>query len=300
MPSLGELIFNNVDASDLGIRVWSSPSVRIPEKRVETIELPGRNGDVVIDPGVYKNVERSYKVSIYKLDQNGAPLPFHELYANLTRFLHGTNGYCKLEDKYSPGVYRLAYVKNEAEVANLLETVGVADIVFNCKPQVFYSGNSAVSADVEDGDGWLKPTIEKTISVMGINWDKIFYPTDSIVTLKCLASGSGVSASVGFQGDVIMQQAGQPDQKITFGKKLEPGSTIVLNGEMLTVTDDSGYYTEANNMGDYITVDSDFFELKPTTIRTFRFVPDPNAYEGTARNRTIHLNFKIEPKIWRL
>lgn len=132
-----DIIFNGARASDFGIRVWAPPSISIPQKRVTEVELPGRNGMSILDEGFYMNVERKYKISIYNIDQNGNEIPYYLNYAKISAWLTSANGYLRLEDTYEPDVFRYAYIKNPVEVANLLNIVGTAEIVFSCKPQAY-------------------------------------------------------------------------------------------------------------------------------------------------------------------
>lgn len=128
-----DIIFNGKSAVSCGIRVWAPPSIRVPEKRIEEVEIPGRMGSAIMDEGFFKNVERKYKISIYN-----EGLDYFQTYKKLIEWLGGTSGYLRLEDTYEPDVYRYAYVKDSMEVVNILNEVGTADITFSCLPQAYF------------------------------------------------------------------------------------------------------------------------------------------------------------------
>ena len=60
---MGVIIFNGRSSKDRGIEVWSPPNYQVPQKDYDTIHIPGRDGDLLIDKESYKNVSRSYTVS---------------------------------------------------------------------------------------------------------------------------------------------------------------------------------------------------------------------------------------------
>ena len=137
------ITFNGQRSDQLGIYVSTFPNYSYPEKNIESISIPGRNGDIILDSGTYKNVDVSYSVSIYEPMYGESAVTYSSIKDRMiaiTKWLHpGTCGYCELSDTYYPGYYRLAICKNAGEVENLLHTVGRATIRFNCRPERFKS-----------------------------------------------------------------------------------------------------------------------------------------------------------------
>ncbi len=135
---MGIITFNGVSSEDLGIKVWTFPNYEIPEKEIQMIHVPGRSGDIAIDLDSYKNVERSYQVSLYDKTKS-----FAELGVVLSGWLHSANGYAELSDSYEPDFFRMALYSEEATLNNFLNQAVTATVVFNCKPQRYLiSGNS--------------------------------------------------------------------------------------------------------------------------------------------------------------
>lgn len=137
---MGIIVFNGISSRDVGIEVETFPTYDIPEREYEAIHVPGRNGDIIIDNGTYKNVSRTYNVSIATYN-----IPYSQKMAGVAKWLHSAPGYTRLEDSYDPDFYRLAYYNEAVSIENLFNEAGRATIKFVCKPQRFFkSGDMPV------------------------------------------------------------------------------------------------------------------------------------------------------------
>ena len=130
---MGVIMFNGRSSKDVGIEVETFPTYDVPEKEYEVIHVPGRNGDVVIDTGTFKNINGSYKVSIAAQD-----VSYNQKMRRVAEWLHSSSGYSILEDSYSPEFFRYAYYKDSVSIENLFNEAGKATIKFICKPQKFF------------------------------------------------------------------------------------------------------------------------------------------------------------------
>lgn len=130
---MGTISLNGVSSDSIGIRVSTFPSYVYPEKNVETVTIPGRNGDVLYDFGTYKNVDISYEISVYQPAYGNAL----QMIEKVVKWMHPSNGYITIEDSYDPNYIRLGYCKNSGEVENILHQAGKATIKFNCRPEKF-------------------------------------------------------------------------------------------------------------------------------------------------------------------
>ena len=130
---MGVVVFNGVSSKDYGIEVETFPTYEIPEREYESIHVPGRNGDVIIDNGTYKNVSGKYKVSIATWDK----ISYSQKMAGVAKWLHSSSGYARLEDSYAPEIYRMAYYNKALSIENLFNQAGRGTIEFICKPQRF-------------------------------------------------------------------------------------------------------------------------------------------------------------------
>lgn len=155
---MGIITFNGHSTAEHNIYVWSSPNYELPEKDQQVYHVPGRSGDLIVDYGSWKNVQRSYTLSLGTLD---TPTPLSNYWApavqpdsfpvlarRLSDWLNSAHadGYARLEDSYDPDVYRMAQFKGSAEITNVLDRAAHVSITFDCKPQRFLkSGETAIT-----------------------------------------------------------------------------------------------------------------------------------------------------------
>lgn len=124
------LTFNGVSTKDFGVYISGLNTFNAPERDVETISIKGKNGDLTIDNGRYKNLPLSYPAFIFdKFDSN---------IEGLRNFLLSQRGYKRLEDSYHPNEYRMARYKGDVTV-NPVDwlAAGEFELNFDCYPQRF-------------------------------------------------------------------------------------------------------------------------------------------------------------------
>ena len=59
------LVFDDIDSRDYGIYITGEAVFNSPERDVEMIEIPGRNGTYALDKGRFHNIEVSYPAGIF-------------------------------------------------------------------------------------------------------------------------------------------------------------------------------------------------------------------------------------------
>lgn len=129
---MGIITFNGVSSKDLGIQVEHPPGYQTPVKDYDKIHVPGKNGDVIVYKGSYKNVNRTYNIAIGDINLN-----YTDMANSVSEWLNSVNEYARLEDSYEPEYYRLAIYEESMSLSNLFQHGGRATINFNCKPQRF-------------------------------------------------------------------------------------------------------------------------------------------------------------------
>lgn len=126
------LTFNGISSDTLGIVVEHPPKRVLPERDIQVIPVPGRNQDVIIDNGSYKNVKREYEIALGTEDSD------FDLCADaIAAWLNTASGYCRLEDDYDEDHYRMARVSGETDIENILGIAGRTTVTFDCGPQRF-------------------------------------------------------------------------------------------------------------------------------------------------------------------
>lgn len=113
-----------------------------PERAVEMIDIPGRNGNYALDHGKFNNITVTYKAGIVDASENN----FADKMSALRNWLCSKVGYKRLEDDYNPNEYRMAVFKSGVTVDHEDLKTGEFEITFECKPQRWLtSGETATS-----------------------------------------------------------------------------------------------------------------------------------------------------------
>lgn len=146
--------FDGIDSRDYGVYISGDGVFDAPERDVEMIEIPGRNGAYALDRGRFKNIEVTYPAGMF----GDTEADFRQGISALRNALASRKGYCRLEDEYNPDEYRMAVYRSGLEVTPAQLKAGEFEITFECMPQRFLkSGETAV--EVENGGTIINPTL---------------------------------------------------------------------------------------------------------------------------------------------
>lgn len=144
---LGTFTFDGMNSRDYHIILTEPPSRVLPERDVTVVPVSGRNGDLVMDNGRYKNFTLTYKCAI-------VPTKLTTLRSAViiaADMLKSTAEYMRLEEPFDNTYYRLARIKNEITVGSLLEEGGKFEIKFDCKPQRFFRSGDTEHSFLQSG-----------------------------------------------------------------------------------------------------------------------------------------------------
>ena len=122
------LTFDNYISKDYGVYISGYNTFGAPERDVESVEVPGRNGELTIDNGRYKNIDVIYPAFIYDhFDMNVSAF---------RNILLTSSGYKRLDDTYHPDEYRMARFVGafDTDVVDTLRA-GQFELRFSCYPQ---------------------------------------------------------------------------------------------------------------------------------------------------------------------
>lgn len=143
--------FGGKSCREFGVICSGSGTYGAPERDVESVEVPGRSGALLLDRGRWKNIKVTYPCFIVR--------DFAASMAELRAWLLSRRGYQRLEDGYDPAHYRLAQFC--AALSPEVAAGGRAanfDVTFDCKPQRYLvSGETAVR--LSNGGALTNPTL---------------------------------------------------------------------------------------------------------------------------------------------
>ena len=137
MGMMSFFTYNGKNSKDFNILIDRAGVFYAAERDYETVEIPGRNGELTLDNGRYKNVGVTYSCSIGR--------SFRYNMDFFLQWLMAQKGYHRLEDSLQPEHYRLARVASAPEPDTFAHYIGGKfNIEFDCKPQRFLkSGEEA-------------------------------------------------------------------------------------------------------------------------------------------------------------
>lgn len=197
-------IFDGIDSKGFGVYISGAGVYNAPERDIEEIEIPGRNGAYMLDRGRFHNITVTYPAGLFGTDSD----EFAAGIRKLRNALASRRGYCKLIDEYNPLEYRMAVYRGglEADPAaiNGENKAAQFEIQFDCKPQRFrIDGDQPVK--MTDGGTIDNPTLfdaKPTLMVGGygdisINGDII---TVQNIPIGELTIANNKSKAVGIYG----------------------------------------------------------------------------------------------------
>lgn len=236
---MGMITFNGVSSATYGINIWSAPNYELPEKDQEIYHVPGRSGDLIVDYGSWKNVKRTYTVS---LGSDNASFP--ALARTLSTWLNSAhaNGYARLEDSYESDCYRMARFSGGIEIANILDHAAMATISFDCKPQRFLlSGETELTVgnngQVNNATLFVaNPTIKVRGNTSGTRWIQLTSVLNSSISYRVEFSELSTNSDLVINGEMQECYVGTTSKNSTVTMsngfpKIHPGGmTLTYSG----------------------------------------------------------------------
>ena len=157
------LTFDNTSSRNYGVYITGQAVYNAPQRDVEMISIPGRNGAFALDKGGFENIEVTYPAGIFAETE----ADFAQAVSDFRNYLCSRKGYCRLSDEYNPSEYRMAVYKSGLEVEPAQLRAGEFDITFECKPQRFLtSGETEVT--VASGGTLTNPTLFDSSPLLAI------------------------------------------------------------------------------------------------------------------------------------
>ena len=115
----GDIWFNGKCSSELGIVVEEYPEMSRGTRRGNIYQIAGRNGDHVQEDYTFDNYTQTYKIAIM---EEGFSSPDPAAWtAAVASWLLGSSGYCRLEDSFSPNLFRYARFAGPLNIAQLMD-----------------------------------------------------------------------------------------------------------------------------------------------------------------------------------
>ena len=145
-----------------------------PQRAVDLLEIPGRNGNYALDHGKFKNISVTYKAGIVDYSESN----FADKVSAVRNWLCSKVGYKRLSDDYNPNEYRMAVYKSGVNIEHEDLRTGTFEITFDCKPQRWLTSGETATAVANNGT-LSNPTLfdsEPLLAVKGYGTIGFNYP----------------------------------------------------------------------------------------------------------------------------
>lgn len=225
------LIFGGINSLDYGIYISGEAVFNAPSRKVDLIQIPGRNGDFALDHGRFENIEVSYPAGTFGDNQTD----FREKLSDFRNAILSQVGYQRLTDTYHPDEYRMGVYASGLEVDPVhYNTAGEFVLTFNCKPQRWTtSGETAVA--ITSGDDITNPTL---------------FDAEPLLAVKGYGGISFNGYTIDLENAVI-------------------GDIDIADGDTFTTSKTYTFNTGAFNNGDLISINGSFLaggKITPTQV----------------------------------
>lgn len=138
--------FDDIQSNDFDVWISGVGTYDAPVRDMETITVPGRSGDLLIDNNRLNNIDITYPCYIGR--------QFDSRFDLFKAAMLSKVNYYVLRDTYHPDEYRLAYyLGGITPQTGAYNKSGSFDIVFHCKPQRYL--NSGADAVTFTADGTI-------------------------------------------------------------------------------------------------------------------------------------------------
>ena len=242
------LSFDNTSSRNYGVYITGEAVYNAPERAVEMISIPGRNGAFALDQGRFENIEVSYPAGIFAENESD----FAAAVSDFRNFLCSKKGYCRLTDEYNPNEYRMAVYKSGLEVDSAQLKAGEFTITFDCKPQRWLTSGETASTVANNGT-MTNPTLFDASPLLEVTG----YGTIGF-------NGYEIELESGYLGDIILAE---PNKAGTYSfSNVQYNTTDVITLEGGNRIDAGEIYTSSGINNLTYTVDTNFDDVDVTLV----------------------------------
>lgn len=281
------LNFDGKTSREFGVYITGEAVYNAPERDVEMITIPGRNGAFALDNGRFQNIEVSYPAGIFSDDEAS----FADAISDFRNFLCSRKGYCRLTDEYNPDEYREAIYKSGLEVDPALLRAGEFTITFECKPQRWLNSGKTKQTIANSGDTITNPTRFESkpllevegygnIELNGYEIELINETMGEVSLFNKTEQTIGTTATANLPSIVFNADLLNNGDAISITSKLMNGIIgALLNYNAFGI--DAPYYYKVNGLSSLPTTETNL--VYRLIDGPYKFIVSSNAYDSTVR-----------------
>ena len=237
--------FDGENSADYGLYISGDSVYNAPDREIDMISIPGRNGQLAIDMGRYENITVTYPAFVFADTQE----EFREKIRRIRNWLCSKTSYQRLTDEYNPESFRLGLYKSGLEVEPIFyNRCGEFEMSFDCKPQRFLFTGEEVFTLGEWGE--TETYSGSIVSFEGTETTAIKTLNANIVPKQ---SGSGDPSPsnvrpISGYSDVNVTRCGKNLCNLVYGNKVPS----ISSGQMVSANGWSTEFIKIDTSKDYV------------------------------------------------
>lgn len=283
------LTFDGFKSSNYGVYITGQAVFNAPERAVEMITIPGRDGAFAQDQGRFENIEVTYPAGIFADTESD----FADAISDFRNILCSREGYCRLIDDYNPNEYRMAIYKSGLEVSPAQLKAGEFNITFECQPQRFLTSGETKST-LSSPATVNNPTRFPSKPQLQVNGYGDIDINGGVISVENVPLGDVVlydNGIIGYETYIVITvdtQYANAGDAISFGKILHVGQIDTSLGDYFESVTASAVGTNAGTVSAAASIQND-----PRLIRTTHRILDTSFVYGTSKTATSVATFNM-------
>ncbi len=153
--------FGDKGTWDFDMHIERFPALGAPVRKLQTVEVPGRNGALHVLQNAFSNYTQPYDCYFH------SDLPAPEQAHAVKAWLLASGAYQRLEDTYDPEHFRLAAFTGPLDIENILNKYGRCTVNFDCDPRSFLKSGETALTFTEPGQ-LMNPTLFEALPLITV------------------------------------------------------------------------------------------------------------------------------------
>lgn len=229
IPLWDYFIFAGKSSLDFRVRVSGNGTHNIAERIIESVTVPGRNGDLTIRDEGFKTVNQTYDA--YIVDD------FMMNFSAMANYLQSMRGNQRLEDSYHPDEFRMATFAGPIDPETIMDEAGKFTLSFKCQPQRYLKiGEQATVIGAGVTKTMRNPSLMEALPLIRVTGNGTFTINGDSVTV---ANSTGTITIDSDLQDCYEGTANR-NQNVTFSAGVYPslhaGNNIIVVPAGMTVS----------------------------------------------------------------
>lgn len=168
-----DLLINDVSLNSMGIFISSDTYLNSPLIDYTEFQVPGRDGNIILDNKRLNNVMRKFDCYIPETQDINTAL------GSLKKLIYNVRGYVKIVSDYDPEVCQYGYFAQELNIEPFVNKTASFSLYFSCLPQrIFIQNDSHISSNNIGNSGEMDGYVSNDDEVLNtiLANAKISYP----------------------------------------------------------------------------------------------------------------------------